>query len=154
MGPIAEGKQEVDVDRTRPGWGLGRNDRRMLELEEDRETNIASFPSPHPNREREREGRLTRLNLANRQAGQIDTLMRFTDEGEGEGGGGDNSFVPLARLCQDKCIRTRKVRPKQICTPNHSRRTGTGNLNEFATRKCFQIGPVVHKSRFPLKDLC
>ena len=52
MGPIAEGKQEVDVDRTGPGWGLGRNDRRMLELEEDRETNIASFPSPHPNRER------------------------------------------------------------------------------------------------------
>ena len=46
----AEGKQEVDVERT--GVGLGRNDRRMLELEEDRETNIASFPSPHPNRGR------------------------------------------------------------------------------------------------------
>ena len=34
----------------RTGVGLGRNDRRMLALEEDRETNIASFPSPHPNR--------------------------------------------------------------------------------------------------------
>ena len=98
------------------------------------------FPSPHPNREGGREGRLTRLNLASRKAGQIDTLMRFTDEGAG---GGDNSFVPLAGLCQAKCIRTRKVRPKHICTDGQATKTNC---------QVFQIGPVVHKSS--LKDFC
>ena len=73
----------MDVERT--GVGLGRNDRRMLELEGGGSGDKhREFPIPS-SKQREREkGRLTRLNLASRQAGQIDTLMRFTDEGEGE----------------------------------------------------------------------
>ena len=119
----------VDVERTRVGSG-----RNELELEGGGSGDKhREFPIPSSKQREGEKGRLTRLNLVSRQAGQIDTLMRFTDEGEG---GGDNSFVPLAGLCQAKCTRTRKVRPKQICTPNHSQRRNR-QLKRIA--KCFRL---------------
>ena len=91
-----KGKQEANV-----GLGLGRNDPSNVEVGE---TQTQSFTSSKAKQTADRTW-----------PGQIDTLMRFTDEKRGRGG--DNSF-PSQRFA--KCILTCEVRPKPIYAPNHS----------------------------------
>ena len=122
--------------KTRGECGTGVGAQRPLECWSWWDTNTESFTSSKAKQTADRTW-----------PGQIDTLMRFTDEKRGRGG--DNSF-PSQRFA--KCILTCEVRPKPIYAPNHSWRITSVIRLTRGPKKTSQVLSdwPIHKS--PLKE--